>query len=112
MKEKYENRIHVLQEQLDNANAYVNAENTTDDTSVVSPTRPSAFRPIVTDGAPAATGRINSDVLENDGLFDTHNQPLTIDTGGLSFEQLRLIPRGECEVIKSLNLKLCIVNHK
>ncbi len=96
LKEKYETRIRELQEQLAISNVYEKSNVTIGDTI---PSNASAFRPVVADGAPAvpSASRLNSET-ELESLFDGHNQPLTIDTSSLSFEQLRLIPRGECEV--------------
>lgn len=99
LKEKYETRIRELQEQLAISSVYEVRENSNVTIGDAIPSNASAFRPVVADGAPAVppASRLNSET-ELESLFDGHNQPLTIDTSSLSFEQLRLIPRGECEV--------------
>ncbi|ODM96997.1 GRIP and coiled-coil domain-containing protein 2 [Orchesella cincta] len=105
LKAKYENQILLLQEQVNNVGAFEIKDSGISNADSI-PSRASAFRPVVVDGAPLSVPDCGNSGSESDGLYDHHTQltqPLAIDTGNLSFEQLRMIPRGECEGSESVS---------
>ncbi|CAL8138242.1 unnamed protein product [Orchesella dallaii] len=103
LKAKYENQILMLQEQMNSGGAFEVKDNGISSVDSI-PSRASAFRPVVVDGAPLSVHEFGNSGSESDGMFDHHvTQPLAIDTSNLSFEQLRMIPRGECEGSESVS---------